>query len=63
MYINMNKPVFTDQFYIDKFMEIQQQNIVMYKMLLAIQEDPILKEQIESKFGSEFFSKMKDYPA
>jgi hypothetical protein len=59
----MNKPVFTDQFYIDKFMEIQQQNIVMYKMLLAIQEDAILKEQIESKFGSEFFSKMKDYPA
>jgi hypothetical protein len=33
-----DKPVFTDPFYIDKFMEIQQQNIVLYKSLLRIYE-------------------------
>jgi hypothetical protein len=59
----MNKPVFTDPFYIDKFMEIQQQNIILYKMLLSIQEDAELKSYVESKLGKDFFSKMKDYPA
>ena len=57
------KPVFTDPFYIDKFMEIQQQYIVLYKMLLAIQDHELLRQQVEAELGQDFFSKMKDYPA
>lgn len=58
-----DRPVFTDQFYIDKFMEIQQQNIVLYKMLLRIKEDPLLYQFVVDKFGIDFFKILDQCPA
>jgi hypothetical protein len=58
-----DKPVFTDQFYIDKFMEIQQQNIVLYKSLLKIKENPVTSEVVYRELGSNIFDIIKDGPA
>ena len=58
-----DRPVFTDPFYIDKFMEIQQQNIVLYKTLLKIAEDPQLNQLIIEKFGEDYFKILEKCPA
>ena len=58
-----DKPVFTDPFYIDKFMEIQQQNIVLYKMLLKIKENSELYQLTVDKFGEDFFKILEQCPA
>ena len=58
----MDKPVFTDPFYIDKFMEIQQKNIVLYKSILALQNNPETKSVIEKEFGDDFFDVISDCP-
>jgi hypothetical protein len=58
-----DKPVFTDQFYIDKFMEIQQQNIVLYKSLLKIKENPATSEVVYRELGLNIFDIIKDGPA
>jgi hypothetical protein len=58
-----DKPVFTDPFYIDKFMEIQQQNIVLYKILLKIKEDPELYKNVTEKFGNDIFKILEQCPA
>lgn len=57
------KPVFTEPFYIDKFMEIQQQNIVLYKTLLKIAEDKQLNQLIIEKFGEDYFKILEKCPA
>jgi len=53
----------TDTFYIEKFMEIQQQNVVMYKLLLKINESPKLKEQVELELGVNISDVIKNCPA
>jgi hypothetical protein len=58
-----DKPVFTDPFYIDKFMEIQQQNIVLYKSLLKIYENEITRHIVERALGEEVFEVLKQCPA
>jgi hypothetical protein len=58
-----DKPVFTDPFYVDKFMEIQQQNIVLYKILLKIKEDPELYKNVIDKFGDDIFKILEKCPA
>ena len=58
-----NKPVFTDPFYIDKFMEIQQQNIVLYKSLLKIYENEVTRHIVEKAIGDEVFKVLKQCPA
>lgn len=58
-----DKPIFTDPFYIDKFMEIQQQNIVLYKMLLKIKENSELYQLTVDKFGEDFFKILEQCPA
>lgn len=58
-----DKPVFTDPFYIDKFMEIQQQNIVLYKSLLKIYENEDTKTLVEQQLGAEVFEILKVCPA
>jgi hypothetical protein len=58
-----DKPVFTDQFYIDKFMEIQQQNILLYKALLLAQQNTNIRQVIEKELGKEFFNILKECPA
>jgi hypothetical protein len=56
------EPVFTDPFYIKKFMEIQQQNVVLWRMLYNIQQNQSLKEQVEKEFGSAFFDELEKAP-
>lgn len=58
-----DKPVFTDPFYIDKFMEIQQQNIVLYKSLLKIYENEDTKTLVEQQLGAGIFEILKVCPA
>jgi len=58
-----DKPVFTDPFYIDKFMEIQQQNIILYKTLLKIKENPVTSEVVTRELGLSIFDSIKDGPA
>lgn len=55
-----DEPVFTDPFYIKKFMQIQQHNVILYKKLLALQENATTKELAEFYFGSDFFDILKD---
>lgn len=58
-----DRPVFTEPFYIDKFMEIQQQNIVLYKTLLKLHENETTRKLIEHELGSDFFEILKKCPA
>jgi hypothetical protein len=58
-----DKPVFTDPFYIDKFMEIQQQNIVLYKSLLQIYENKDTRTLVEHELGAGIFEILKSCPA
>jgi hypothetical protein len=58
-----DKPVFTDPFYIDKFMEIQQQNIVLYKCLLKIYEHEKIRDLIEQDIDKDIFDILKKCPA
>lgn len=58
-----DKPVFTDPFYIDKFMEIQQQNIVLYKSLLKIYENETARQTVEQTVGAQVFEILKKCPA
>jgi hypothetical protein len=58
-----DKPVFTDPFYIDKFMEIQQQNIVLYKSLLKIYEHEKIRDLIEQDIDKDIFDILKKCPA
>lgn len=62
-FIPQENPVFTDEFYIKKFMEIQQQNIVLYKSLLKIKNDQELREIIIKKFGPKVFEILEKCPA
>lgn len=58
-----DKPVFNDPFYIDKFMEIQQQNVVLSNLLRDIAEDTYLRQVVENKLGDNVFDILKDTPA
>lgn len=58
-----DKPVFTDPFYIDKFMEIQQQNIVLYKSLLQIYENEATRALVERQLSASVFEILKACPA
>ena len=58
-----DKPVFTDPFYIDKFMEIQQQNIVLYKSLLQIYENEATRALVERQLGASVFEILEACPA
>ena len=56
------EPVFTEPFYIKKFMEIQQQNVILWRKLYNIQQNAELKEQVENTFGVDFFDELKRAP-
>lgn len=58
-----NNPVFTEPFYIKKFMEIQQQNIVLYKSLLKIKENPETYQKVVELLGEDVFSILDKCPA
>jgi len=59
----MTEPIFTDPFYIKKFMEIQRQNIVLSNILRDIATDVELKSAVENKLGENIFEILKDTPA
>lgn len=52
-----------DEFYIEKFMEIQRQNVVLSNLLRDIAEDANLKKAVENKLGEHVFDILKDTPA
>lgn len=57
------KVIITDPFYLDKFMEIQRQNVVLSNKLRDIFEDNHTRNTIISQFGQDFFDILKDTPA
>jgi predicted outer membrane protein len=52
-----------DEFYIEKFMEIQRQNVVLSNLLRDIAEDANLRKLVEDKLGEHIFDILKDTPA
>ena len=56
------EPIFTEPFYIKKFMEIQQQNVVLWRMLYRIQQNKELCEQVKKEFGENFFEELERAP-
>jgi hypothetical protein len=52
-----------DEFYIEKFMEIQRQNVVLSNLLRDIAEDADLRKAVEDKMGEQIFDILKDTPA
>jgi hypothetical protein len=52
-----------EQFYIEKFMEIQRQNVVLSNLLRDIAEDVDLRKAVENKLGEHVFDILKDTPA
>jgi hypothetical protein len=58
-----SNPTFQEPFYIKKFMEIQQQNVVLYKTLLKIQENPETALVVKRQLGNDIFDILKDCPA
>ena len=52
-----------EEFYIEKFMEIQRQNVVLSNLLRDISEDADLRKAVENKLGEQVFDILKDTPA
>jgi prolyl 4-hydroxylase len=59
-FIPQENPVFTDAFYIKKFMEIQRGNVQLWRKLKDIEENLELKLKIEKQLGKDFFNKIDD---
>jgi hypothetical protein len=57
------KVIITDTFYLDKFMEIQRQNVVLSNKLRDIYENPNLRNIVEIHMGPDFFNILQDTPA
>jgi len=57
------KVIITDTFYLDKFMEIQRQNVVLSNKLRDIYENPNLRNIVEMHMGPDFFNILQDTPA
>ena len=57
------KVIITDPFYLDKFMEIQRQNVVLSNKLRDIFEEEHIRNTIISQLGKDFFDVLKDTPA
>ena len=57
-----DEPVLTEPFYIKKFMEIQQQNVILWRMLYRIQQNKELCEQVKKEFGENFFEELERAP-
>ena len=57
------KVIITDTFYLDKFMEIQRQNVVLSNKLRDMYENPNLRNIVEMHMGPDFFNILQDTPA
>ncbi len=56
----MSEPVITDPFYLKKFMQIQQANVVLWRKLHTIKENEDLRATIETYLGDDFFDNLDD---
>lgn len=50
-----NKTVITEPFYTNKFMVIQQSNVVLWRKLVKIRDNEQLSSQVKGEFGDGFF--------
>lgn len=57
------KVIITDTFYLDKFMEIQRQNVVLSNKLRDMYENSNLRNIVEMHMGPDFFNILQDTPA
>lgn len=56
----MSEPVITDPFYLKKFMQLQQANVVLWRKLHNIKENEDLRATIETYLGDNFFDNLDD---
>lgn len=61
-YSNEDVPI-RDTFYMQKFMEIQRQNVVLSNKLRDLYEIPEIRNVVEMRLGDEFFNILNDTPA
>jgi hypothetical protein len=57
------KIIITEPFYLDKFMEIQRQNIVLSNLLRDIAANENLRKEVENTLGPNTFNILQDTPA
>lgn len=53
----------TEVFYMQKFMQIQRQNVVLSNKLRMLYEDQNIKNIIETNIDNSFFDILKETPA
>jgi hypothetical protein len=56
----MNDPIITDVFYLKKFMQLQQSNVVLWRKLHNIKENEDLRAVVETYLGDDFFDNLDD---
>lgn len=56
----MTEPVITDPFYLKKFMQIQQANVVLWRKLETIKTNEDLRAAVETYLGDDFFDNLDD---
>lgn len=61
IYNEDNKSIITEPFYTNKFMVIQQSNVVLWRKLTKIKDNAELRQQIEQVLGSDFFDDIDEH--
>ena len=56
----MNKVKITDEFYLEKFMELQRANIVLWRRLKTLEQEKNIRETIETLVDENFFNGLDD---
>lgn len=56
----MSEPVITDEFYLKKFMQLQQANVVLWRKLYTIKGNEDLRATVETYLGDNFFDNLDD---
>lgn len=56
----MTEPVITDPFYLKKFMQIQQANVVLWRKLETIRNNEDLRAAVETYLGDDFLNNLDD---
>lgn len=56
-----DKTVITEPFYTNKFMVIQQSNVVLWRKLTKIKENEKLREAVKEILGEKFFDDIDEH--
>jgi|TARA_B110000971_G_C19797484_1_gene402673 hypothetical protein len=56
----MDKVKITDEFYLEKFMELQRANIVLWRRLKTLEQEKNIRETIETLVDENFFNGLDD---